>query len=184
MNASKLVVLAWLAALAAAASGAEDFAVDVERDGDRFTVQARATLDVPVALVWEVLTDYENLPRFIPGLAASTVRLRAGNRALLDQKAEAGFLFFFTFPIEVRLEVLESPHAWITARAVAGNLRSMAGRYDLEPGAGGVRLRYAGQFVPDFALPPLIGTLALRGMVEDQFAAMVAEIERRAAGAR
>jgi hypothetical protein len=81
----------------------------------------------------------------------------------------------------VRLEVLESPSSSISSRAVAGNLKRMTGRYDLQSGDGGIVLRYSGELEPDFELPPVIGTLAVRTMVEEQFAAMVAEIERRAA---
>ena len=44
-----------------------------------------------------------------------------------------------------------------------------------------MRLNYAGELEPDFALPPVMGTLAVRSMVEEQFGAMMAEIERRAA---
>jgi hypothetical protein len=61
----------------------------------------------------------------------------------------------------------------------------MTGRYELHPAASaqrnGILLRYEGEIEPDFYLPPIIGVAALRGMVEEQFAAMVAEIERRAA---
>jgi carbon monoxide dehydrogenase subunit G len=178
----KIIPLALLA-LAGAAYGAGDLAIEVERIGERFSVQARATLDAPAALAWRWLTDYDNLPSFIPGLTASAVLLREANRAMLEQKGEARFLIF-TFPIEMRLEVLESPHAWITARAVGGNLRRMNGRYDLQPSGSGVLLRYTGELEPAFDLPPLVGTLALRSMVEEQFSAMVAEIERRAAGAK
>jgi hypothetical protein len=80
--------------------------------------------------------------------------------------------------------VTESPPRFIVSRAVAGNLRRMNGRYDIEPEAarGMVYLRYTGVIEPAFDLPPLIGTAALRSMVERQFEAMVAEIERRAAG--
>jgi len=46
-----------------------------------------------------------------------------------------------------------------------------------------VLLRYFGEIEPDFKLPPLIGVAALRSTVTEQFTAMVAEIERRAAGA-
>jgi hypothetical protein len=183
MSPAKSAALLLLAALAGAASGAEDLAIEVERVGGRFTVQAQATLDAPAELAWQVLTDYENLPRFIPGLTGSAVLLRGANRAMLEQRGEARFLVF-SFPIEVQLEVLESPHVWITSRAVGGNVRRMTGRYDLQPRGAGLLLRYTGELEPDFSLPPLVGTLALRAMVEEQFAAMVAEIERRAAGTR
>ena len=67
-----------------------------------------------------------------------------------------------------------------SSRAVSGNLRRMSGRYDLKSTGGGILLRYTGELEPGFRLPPVIGTLAVRTMVEEQFGAMVAEIERRA----
>jgi hypothetical protein len=103
-----------------------------------------------------------------------------GQRVVVEQKGEARFLFF-SYPIDVRLEVLESPAAWISSRSVGGNLRRMTGRYDLETSSGGTALRYGGELEPAFELPPLIGPLAVRAMAEQQFAALVAEIERRAA---
>jgi carbon monoxide dehydrogenase subunit G len=175
-----ILAAALLGAQAGAASGAEDLAIEVERMGERFAVRARATVAVPAELAWQVLTDYENLPRFIPGLTHSAVQLRGAGRALLEQKGEARFLIF-SFPIEVRLEVRESPHTSISSRAVGGNLKRMNGRYDLQPDGAGVRLRYTGELEPDFELPPLIGPFVLRTMVEEQFTAMVAEIERRGA---
>jgi ribosome-associated toxin RatA of RatAB toxin-antitoxin module len=165
------------------AGAAEDFSVDVERSEASFRVSATATMAASAAQAWEVLTDYASLPRFIPGLASSIVHLRAGSRVLVEQKGEARF-FIFSYPIDVRLEIMESPHDWITSRGVGGTLRRMSGRYDLRASRGGTVLRYSGELEPDFDLPPLIGTLAVRTMVEEQFAAMVAEIERRAAPAK
>jgi len=85
----------------------------------------------------------------------------------------------------VRLEVTERPPQSISSRAVAGNVRHMSGRYEIQPDAdrGTVLLRYVGEIEPDFELPPLIGVAALRSTATEQFTAMVAEIERRAAGA-
>jgi carbon monoxide dehydrogenase subunit G len=170
-------ILAWQVLVAGAA---DDLSVDVERNGRSFSVRAEATLAVPVSTAWEVLTDYDHLASFIPGMSSSAVRLRAGSRVLVEQKGEARFLVF-SYPIDVRLEVLESPRDSITSRGVGGNLRRMNGRYDLQSASGGLRLRYTGEFEPDFKLPPIVGSLAVRSMVEEQFAAMVAEIERRAA---
>ena len=55
----------------------------------------------------------------------------------------------------------------------------MHSAYSLEAGQGRVVLRYTGRMVPDFFVPPLIGTLALRHNVESSFRALVEEIERR-----
>ena len=112
------------------------------------------------------------------------VRSRDDGRLLVEQSGEARFLVF-SFPIEVRLEVTERPPQSISSRAVAGNVRRMTGRYEIQPNAerGAVLLRYVGEIEPDFELPPLIGVAALRSTATEQFTAMVTEIERRAAGA-
>jgi carbon monoxide dehydrogenase subunit G len=154
-----------------AALAAEDLVVDAQRQGESIEIQARAVIAAEPALVWEVLTDYAGLPRFIPGIATS-----------VDQAGEARFLIF-TFPIEIRLEVIETPPRSIASRAIGGNLRRMTGRYDIQPDAAQKTstLRYQGAIEPNFDLPPLVGVAAMRGMVEEQFTAMVSEIERRAA---
>jgi ribosome-associated toxin RatA of RatAB toxin-antitoxin module len=172
-----------MAAHAVPGLAAEDVLVEAERAGEGVEVRARALIAAPQPLIWEVLTNYEQLPSFIPGIAKSAVRSRQGGKVTIDQSGEASFLVF-SFPINVRLEVTEGAPDWVASRAVSGNLRRMNGRYDLQPDArGGVLLRYSGVIEPDFELPPLIGTAALRSMVEQQFMAMVAEIERRAAAA-
>lgn len=177
------VALALLAAQAGATWAAEDLAVEVQGKGAGFAVRAGATVAAPLSLVWEVLTDYENLPRFIPGIAKSGVRVRKGNRALLEQRGEARFLVF-SFPVQVELDVRENPQTSIVSRAVGGNLRRLNGRYDLHVDAGNVSLRYTGEIEPDFGLPAVINSFVVRSMVEAQFSALVAEIERRAAASK
>ena len=179
---ASLAVAFLAAAHAAPGSAAEDVVIEAERRGESIEVRAHALIAAPPALIWEVLTDYERLPGFIPGISKSVVRERQGSQLVLEQTGEARFLVF-SFPIEVRYEVIESPPDWVSSRAVAGNLRRMNGRYDLQPSPahGNIVLRYHGEIEPNFALPPIVGVVALRSMVEQQFSAMVAEIERRAA---
>ena len=180
---SVLALALLVAAHAEPGLAAEDVLVEAERAGEGVEVRARALIAAPQSLIWEVLTNYEQLPSFIPGIATSAVRSRQGGKVTVDQSGEASFLVF-SFPINIRLEVTESPPDWVASRAVSGNLRRMNGRYDIQPDARGrVLLRYSGVIEPDFELPPLIGTAALRSMVEQQFMAMVAEIERRGAAA-
>jgi ribosome-associated toxin RatA of RatAB toxin-antitoxin module len=174
-----------LIAAAQAACAAEDLVVEVERRGEGVEVRARATVVASVPLVWEVLTDYDGLARFIPGITKSGVRLRQGHRVTVEQSGEVRFLVF-TFPTEVTLEVLESPLEWISSHAVRGNVRRMTGRYDLLPDRArqAVLVRYQGLIEPDSDLPPIFGPVALRSTAEEQFTAMIAEIERRAAAAK
>jgi ribosome-associated toxin RatA of RatAB toxin-antitoxin module len=177
------VALAFLLALhAPAARPAEELSVEAERQGDAVEIRARAVVFAPLSLAWEVLTDYEKLPRFIPGMSRSVVTARNGARVVVEQSGEARFLFF-GFPIETRLDVVETARERVVSRAVAGNLRRMDGRYDISRDEARMAciLVYRGAIEPGFDLPPLIGVAAMRAMVEEQFTAMVAEIERRAA---
>jgi ribosome-associated toxin RatA of RatAB toxin-antitoxin module len=159
---------------------AESVRVEAQRADGGLQVRAEARLDAPIAVVWQVLTDYERLPAFIPGIAKSVVRERRGNQLILEQSGEARFLIF-SFPVEVTYEVTETPESSVSCRALAGNLKRMTGRYDIEAaGAKAVRLLYAGFVDPDFNVPDILEAAVLRSMVEEQFSALVAEIERRA----
>jgi ribosome-associated toxin RatA of RatAB toxin-antitoxin module len=172
-----------LGASAPTVLAAEGLRVEARRADEGVQVRAEAQLEAPVSTVWEVLTDYERLPAFIPGITRSVVRERRGNQVILEQSGEARFLVF-SFPVEVTYEVTETPETSIACRALSGNLKRMTGRYDIQPAGGGggaVRLRYSGFVDPDFNVPDILEAAALRSMVEKQFTALVAEIERRAA---
>jgi hypothetical protein len=54
----------------------------------------------------------------------------------------------------------------------------MQNTYRLEMRRGHVHLHYSGRMVPDFYVPPLIGTLILQHNVESTFRALVNEMER------
>jgi ribosome-associated toxin RatA of RatAB toxin-antitoxin module len=157
---------------------AADITVEVVRRDDSFEVEAGAEIPAQVDVAWEVLTDYDRLAEFIPGMTESRVVSRAGRSVVVDQRGKAGLLFF-TFPIEVRLEIEESPYGRIESRAIRGNFRELTGAYDLQVRGDRLSLRYSGRLTPDFGIPPLIGTLLVRNTVEKRFGAMVDEIKRR-----
>jgi len=150
----------------------------IEREGEYITVSASALMQVDARIAWEVLSDYDNLARFIPDMTSSRAVSRSGNRVLVEQKGEFGF-FFYRQPVDVLLEVLEVPPHRIDARRIAGNIRELETRYELGTSAAGVRFDYSGRFIPGFSVPPLIGMPIVRRIVERRFRAMVEEIVRR-----
>lgn len=166
------LLLVCVAVVAAAA----DVSVEATRDGEAVEVEAVAEIAVGLARAWEVLTDYNRFPEFVPDLHESRVVSRQGPSVVVEQKGAARFLFL-SYPIEVRLAVREHPQERIESRAVTGNFRELRSVYTLEPREGGVRLRYHGRLVPDFQLP-LFHTYVLKSNVEATFRAMVEEIER------
>lgn len=170
-----------LSALIGAAGAADDWTVDATRRGSSVDVDARATVRAPLVLIWETLTDYENLPRFVPGIRSSRVLQRQAAATVVHQQGEAGFLIFSS-PIDVVVESLERPPDTIGVRLISGNLKQLAGAYRIEPGPaeGTFVLRWQGLIEPA-SLPPLIGLPLLRHTLREQFLGMVREIERRAA---
>jgi hypothetical protein len=112
-------------------------------------------------------------------MQSSRVIRHDGDQLLVEQRGSVGFLFFQQ-PIEVTLSVVEAPQRGIEAHAVSGNMAEMDGRYGLETLPSGlVRLSYSGRLVPDFPVPPVVGRIAVRSVLERQFNALVAEIVRR-----
>jgi len=178
MRGARARLLFLLAAGWAAAAPAAEVTVHATREGDVFYVVAVAEFEGSVARTWRVLTDYGRLSEYVPSLEASRVVSRDRNSAVVEQKGEARMLFF-SYPINVRLAVTEHPQERIESRAIAGNFREMRSAYVLESREGRVTLRYTGRLVPDFQVPPFIGTMVLRRNVEETFRAMVGEIERR-----
>ncbi|MCX7154752.1 MAG: SRPBCC family protein [Proteobacteria bacterium] len=168
----------WLISAGQGSVFAQEVSIETTRQGDFFLVDASVDLQSDVRIVWQVLSDYDRLAQFIPDMKSSRVVERNAEGPVVEQLGEYSFLFF-SQPIEVRLQVVETPPHRIVSRAVAGSFREMTGSYDLSPISGGVRLRYAGRMNPKFDVPPFFGTVAVRAVAEKQFRGMVDEILRR-----
>lgn len=175
-------LLAGLAALVPPVGAQHAARLDVraERRGELIDVQAQAIVRAPLSIVWATLTDYERLPEFIPGIETSRVLARDGHRITVAQTGHARFLFL-SLPITVTLESTEFPPHVVEVRRIAGSLRHLSGRYEAITLPGRlVQLSWNGSVSPEAELPPLISTALARLSIEDQFAGMVHEIERRA----
>lgn len=167
-------------AAACKALAAEDISVESMRREEALEVVCRATLDASLDVVWQTLTDYDRLPEFIPGMRSSRVVERRGATAVVEQSGEARFLFL-SHPIEVTVASTERPPHALEVSLLKGSLKRLEGAYRIEPQSGGrVVLHWAG-IVEALAMPPLIGEMLMRSIIEDQFRGMVREIERREA---
>lgn len=164
-------------------AAAQEVSVETVREGEFIKVSATAQMQVDRRIAWDVLSDYDHLAEFIPDMLSSRVVLRNADGILVEQKGEIGFLFFRQ-PLEVTLAVFEQPPRRIVARGVAGNVREMEARYELQSSQDGVKLSYFGRFIPEFFLPPIVGMAIVRSSMERKFRAMVDEILRRDALAR
>ena len=169
------VLIAFLVALSAHAA---DVSVSTRHQGGAIIVEASAEVPGRTGQAWTVLTDYERLSSFIPNMASSRVVARSKAGPVIEQKGVARFLVF-SYPIEVRLVVAEFPPNRIEARGVSGSFKKFRGVYSLNVARGRTQLHYVCEMVPDFFVPPIVGTAILQRNVEESFGALVDEIVRR-----
>src|SRR5215213_3762875 len=68
--------------------------VSVHGEHGLYRVSATFTTPQPVAIGHAVLTDYEQIPRFLPNVLSSHVLERDASRTVVEQEAVAKVLFF------------------------------------------------------------------------------------------
>ena len=98
--------------------------------GSEGTYTVVSLVPAPAAVVWDVLTNYERFPEFLPSVVASKVLERQDNRVLVERKdsRKVGIL-----PIRVKIvtENIEYPGDRIEYHMVDGTLDEMNGTWQL-----------------------------------------------------
>lgn len=159
-------------------------------------VRAEVELQADRRTAWLTVTDYEHLPQFVPGLRSVQVlaRLASGGaeRLLVEQTGEFRYLWFAQ-PVQVWLDVTHEAPERVVASSVLpsgvsaerSTLRQFEGSYLLTVVDGArTHFVYQARFEPAQAMLPVLGTMAVRHTISEQFRAMASEIERRAARSR
>jgi hypothetical protein len=95
-----------IARLTAAGDAASMPAVTVGEERGVYSVTARFQVPQSPAAVLAVLTDYEHIPRFMPGVEKSAVLERAPGRAVVQQEAVSR-LMMFSKHVSLVLEITE-----------------------------------------------------------------------------
>jgi ribosome-associated toxin RatA of RatAB toxin-antitoxin module len=152
--------------------------VSVSKNGDVYTIAAHSTLTADQNTVWRVLTDYEGYPGFVPNLSLS--RLVNLEPRRVEQTGEFGILFF-SKEVHATLEIEERPPSRILFRSIEGNLKSLETELTIEGKGTNMTVSYQSKIVPDFWLPPLIGSAIMRAAIREKLQAVAEEIESRAA---
>ena len=122
----------------------------------------------------------DRLQAFVPGLLSSTLLSRSGQQAILEQEGVAGFLFIQQ-TIHLVVKVIEQPFSTLDISLIAGDMKHYASHWELQPEAQGsaTRISYFGSMVPDFFVPPLLGSAIMRADVRKMMTAVIAEIGMR-----
>jgi len=180
---SRRQLIAVLLALLPGAAAAADAVV--EREQGILYVNAWVQAGAPAAACYEVLTDFERLPEFVPGMRSSRVVSQPGEMLRVEQVGVTGpALFGLTVRTTLGLSLAPpgpGREGRIDFSSFGGNLRQMYGAWQVRDDKAGCRIDYRATIEPDFPVPPLIGTLVMRMQVEGQLDAIAREIGRRKA---
>src|SRR5687767_5547300 len=84
--------------------------VTVREERGVYSVSARFYVPEPPAVALAVLTDYENIPRFLPDIRSSIVRERSTGGAVVEQEAVSGTMGF-SKKVHLLLVIAESADA-------------------------------------------------------------------------
>jgi hypothetical protein len=119
--------------------------VEVRRNGRTFVAEAMLDLGADLQSVWDTITDYPALPRFMPGIRACQVNTRQAHsdgseHLVVEQQGEFRFLMFAQ-SMKVLLNIEHRPLQWAQAKAVRFELGMFTrraievfeGRYALSP---------------------------------------------------
>jgi carbon monoxide dehydrogenase subunit G len=157
---------------------AKNLAVRVRNDGEQITVVASFVVPVLPDQAWAVLTDFDNIPNFNPGVVSSKVTGRTGNRVWVSQKAATKY-GFLTFSYDSEREIDLFPFSKIQERMTSGSMRKMEETTQLSPEGDQTRITYQAVFIPGTWIPPMVGNAFIKHEAREQFTELASEMIRR-----
>ena len=175
-----IVTAAFLSEAAAVSADDQDIQVHVQKDGASVTVDVDCPVRTSVAVAWDVLTDYDNMPQFISNLQYSGIVHRESDRLRVHQKGEMkrGLL---KFSFETVRDIQLVPYEEIRSRLVSGDLEASEFTTRIAYDGAMVHVLNSGRYTPRTWVPPIIGVALIEAETRKQFGEIRAEMLRRTA---
>jgi carbon monoxide dehydrogenase subunit G len=174
------VIMVWIVCLAirVAASELPEPQVSVREDNGVYVVAATFGVVQPQATAVAVLTDYEQIPRFMPDVRTSRVVERGDGMTIVEQEAVAR-LMMFSKHIYLLLEIREEPGT-IRFRDRGGkSFDSYDGTWTIVERDGQTTVGYQLTAKPAFDVPQFLLKRLLKRDATEMIERLQAEIRRR-----
>jgi carbon monoxide dehydrogenase subunit G len=143
--------------------------VAVREERGVYTVTARFEVDQPLTVVMTVLTDYEQIPRFMPGVRSSIIREREAGHVVVEQEAVSA-LMMFSKRVHLILDIDEQPTALTFHDRCGRSFVRYQGAWRLAADDGRTAITYQLTAEPKFDVPGFVLKRLLRrdstGMIE------------------
>ena len=168
------MILIALALVLAANAPAPDVTVREERGV--YSVSARFVVPQSPADVLAVLTDYERIPTFMPGVTKSTVLERRPGTAVVEQEG-VSHLMMFSKTVHLVLEITEGADTLVFRDRSGHSFARYEGAWRLCAVAGGTEVAYTLTAQPSFDVPQFI----LKRLLKRDSGQMIAGLRRETA---
>jgi hypothetical protein len=172
-----MAIALWIVPVRGASS--QPAPVTVREDGGVYRVAAAFATSQPAAIARAVLTDYEQIPRYMPDVRTSRILARTEDRVVVEQEAVAR-VFLFSKQVHLVLEVEEGPAA-IRFRDRSGrSFTRYEGAWTLREKDGRAIVTYELTAKPAFDVPEFLLTRLLKRDADRMIERLQAEITARA----
>jgi len=145
-----------------------------------YTVVARFVVDQPPSVALAVLSDYEQIPRFMPGVRTSIVRERTARWAMVEQEAVSSVMMF-SKRVHLVLEIDESPDTLIFRDRCGRSFVRYEGAWRVSAQDGRTALTYELTAEPSFDVPGFLLKRLLRRDSREMIERLQREIAMRGA---
>jgi ribosome-associated toxin RatA of RatAB toxin-antitoxin module len=152
--------------------------VNFQQQGTRLLVSGELVVPVAAATAWAVLTDYERIPEFVPGMRVSRIIEKNDNTRVLEQQGEMlannmRMLYLGT------LRIVEEPSSRLHVQFLSGTFRNMQGEWTLKGKGDPVTLAYQLDYDTGTPYPSPVMVGMLQQQVIHWVSSLAAEMERR-----
>lgn len=129
--------------------------VVVREERGTYMVTARFEVPQPPEIVLAVLSDYEQIPRFMPDVKVSKILERTPGRLVVEQRAVSKFMMF-SKEVHLLLEVTETPESLSFTDQSGQSFKRYTGAWKIEPRGNGSLVVYELTAEPAFDVPEFV----------------------------
>ena len=129
--------------------------VTVRQEAGAYQVMARFEVPQPPSVVLAVLTDYEQIPRYMPDVRTSVVLERSAGRFVVEQEAVSQFMMF-SKKVHLVLDVTEGGESVRFVDRCGRSFKSYRGSWTVVPQGNGSSVTYELSATPAFEVPGFI----------------------------
>ena len=129
--------------------------VTVRQERGVYSVSARFVVPQKASVALAVLTDYEEIPRFLPDVKTSIVRERTASHVVVEQDAVARMMMF-SKRLHLVLDITQDAGTIRFRDRCGDSFVNYEGIWRLVPQDGGTAIEYALTAQPSFDVPEFI----------------------------